>query len=147
MNVCDYIINELYENGITTYFVVTGGAIVPFINSIEKHSGAQYYCFQHEQSAAMAAEGYYRSCGKIAAVCTTSGPGVQNILNGLCGCWYDSIPAFFITGQVNKKEDLSNFTSKPRQTGFQEMPVVDMFKSVTKKAIHIKDVASVVPSL
>ena len=55
MNVCDYIINELYENGITTYFVVTGGAIVPFINSIEKHQGAQYYCFQHEQSAPMAA--------------------------------------------------------------------------------------------
>ena len=69
MNVCDYIINELYENGITTYFVVTGGAIVPFINSIEKQSGSQYYCFQHEQSAAMAAEGYYRSCGKIAVVC------------------------------------------------------------------------------
>ena len=147
MNVCDYIINELYENGITTYFVVTGGAIVPFINSIEKHHGAQYYCFQHEQSAAMAAEGYYRSCGKIAAVCTTSGPGVQNILNGVCGCWYDSIPAFFIAGQVNKKEDLTNFTSKPRQTGFQEMPVVDMFKSVTKKAIHVKNVDSVVPSL
>ena len=34
MNVCDYIINALYNNGIDTYFVITGGAIVPFINAI-----------------------------------------------------------------------------------------------------------------
>ena len=101
MNTGDYIVETLYRNGIDTYFIVTGGAIVPFINSISKNPNVKYYCFQHEQSAAMAAEGYYRSCGKIACVCVTSGPGVQNILNGMCGCWYDSVPAFFISGQVN----------------------------------------------
>jgi len=87
----------------------------------------------------MAAEGYYRSCGKVACVCVTSGPGVQNILNGVCGCWYDSVPAFFITGQVNTKEDLTNFKSKPRQSGFQEMPVAKMFEDVTKKSVHISE--------
>ena len=25
---------------------------------------------------------------------------LQNILNGVCGCFYDSIPALFISGQV-----------------------------------------------
>ena len=138
MNVCDYIINTLYNNGIDTYFVITGGAIVPFINAISNNPKVKYYCFQHEQSAAMAAEGYYRSSGKIACVAVTSGPGVQNLLNGVCGCWYDSIPAFFITGQVNTAEDLNNFSSKPRQTGFQEMPVADLFGNVTKKSLHVK---------
>lgn len=85
----------------------------------------------------MAAEGYFKSSGKVAAVCVTSGPGVQNILNGVCGCWYDSVPAFFITGQVNTSEDLSNLKSKPRQLGFQEMPVAKMFEDVTKKSIHV----------
>ena len=84
-------------------------------------------------------EGYYRSSGKIAGVVVTSGPGVQNLLNGVCGCWYDSIPAFFISGQVNTKEDLSNFESKPRQTGFQEMPVAKMFEDVTKKSLHVPE--------
>lgn len=143
MNICDYIIETLYLNGIDTYFVITGGAIVPFINAIARNPKVKYYCFQHEQSAAMAAEGYYRSCGKIAGVCVTSGPGVQNILNGVCGCWYDSVPAFFISGQVNTAEDLSNFVSKPRQTGFQEMPVADMFRDVTKESLHVPNVLKV----
>jgi len=137
MNTCEYIIETLYINGIDTYFVVTGGSIVPFINAVALNPKVKYYCFQHEQSAAMAAEGYYRSCGKVACVCVTSGPGVQNILNGVCGCWYDSIPAFFITGQVNTKEDLSNLKTKPRQSGFQEMPVAKMFEDVTKKSLHV----------
>lgn len=139
MNTCDYIIETLYLNGIDTYFVITGGAIVPFINAISRNPKVNYYCFQHEQSAAMAAEGYYRSSGKTAGVVVTSGPGVQNILNGVCGCWYDSVPAFFISGQVNTKEDLSNFKSKPRQTGFQEMPVAKLFEGVTKKSLHVPD--------
>ena len=141
MNTCDYIIETLYLNGIDTYFVITGGAIVPFINAISRNPKVNYYCFQHEQSAAMAAEGYYRASGKTAGVVVTSGPGVQNILNGVCGCWYDSIPAFFISGQVNTKEDLSNFKSKPRQTGFQEMPVAKLFEDVTKKSLHVPELS------
>ena len=141
MNTCDYIIETLYLNGIDTYFVITGGAIVPFINAIARNPKVKYYCFQHEQSAAMAAEGYYRASGKTAGVVVTSGPGVQNLLNGVCGCWYDSIPAFFISGQVNTLEDLSNFKSKPRQTGFQEMPVAKMFEDVTKKSLHVPELS------
>src|SRR6056300_350741 len=143
MNICDYIIETLYLNGIDTYFVITGGAIVPFINGLTRNPKVKYYCFQHEQSAAMAAEGYYRSCGKVAGVCVTSGPGVQNILIGVCGCWYDSVPAFFISGQVNTAEDLSNFRSNPRQMGFQEMPVAEMFRDVTKASFHVPHVSEV----
>jgi acetolactate synthase-1/2/3 large subunit len=36
MNLCDYIIDTLYLNGIDTYFIVTGGSIVPFIDAISK---------------------------------------------------------------------------------------------------------------
>lgn len=144
MNTCDFIIDTLYKNGIDTFFVLTGGAIVPLIDAISKNEKVRYYCFQHEQSAAMAAEGYYRSSGKIAAVCVTSGPGVQNILNGVCGCWYDSVPAFFISGQVNTSENLSHFhNSKPRQSGFQETPVVKFFEDVTKKTIHVDSVHNI----
>lgn len=128
MNTSEHIIQVLKENDINVFFLVTGGAIVPFINYID----GDYYCFQHEQSAAMAAEGYFRATGKIACICVTSGPGVQNILNGLCGCWYDSVPALFITGNTNTSESLDTIKSKPRQYGFQEMPVVESFSHFTK---------------
>lgn len=144
--IVDHIINELANNDITTYFLVTGGAIAPFVDAVGRSSRAKYYCFQHEQAAAMAAEGYYRASGKIAVVLVTSGPGVQNILNGVCGCWYDSIPCLFISGQVNVKESLDFITAKPRQLGFQETPVADMFSSCTKyskKIMNISDVSSI----
>lgn len=28
------------------------------------------------------------------------GDPVQNVFNGLCGCYFDSIPGLFISGQV-----------------------------------------------
>lgn len=135
--VVDDIVENLASIGITTYFLVTGGAIVPFVDAVGRSTKATYECFQHEQAAAMAAEGYYRASGKIAAVLVTSGPGVQNILNGVCGCWYDSIPALFISGQVNFNESLDSIKSAPRQVGFQEFPVESTFASCTKYAKKI----------
>jgi len=132
------VVDELANCGIDTYFLVTGGAIAPFVDAVGTSSRVRYYCFQHEQAAAMAAEGYYRASGKVAAVLVTSGPGVQNIVNGLCGCWYDSIPCLFITGQVSSKESLDTINSRPRQVGFQEMPVVEMLKTFTKFASKIQ---------
>jgi len=143
MNACDWIVEYLAKNGLDVYFLVTGGAIVPFINAVSKHHGAKYYCFQHEQSAAMAAEGYFRASGKIAVVCTTSGPGVQNLLNGVCGLWYDSVPGLFITGQVNTAESLNALSSQPRQAGFQEMPVVEIFQSITKLSLKVNSLCDV----
>lgn len=144
--VSDYLVEELARNNINTYFLVTGGAIVPFVDSVGRSDKTEYYCFQNEQSATMAAEGYYRSSGKIACVLVTSGPGVQNTLNGVCGCWYDSIPCLIISGQVNFNESLDSIKSKPRQVGFQEFPVADMFSSVTKyskKIISVEEVHDV----
>lgn len=136
MKVNEYLIQSLIYNGVDTFFLVTGGAIIPtvdYLGKLRKENLCKFYCFQHEQSAAMAAEGYYRASGKIACVLTTSGPGAQNLLNGVCGCWFDSIPAVFITGQTNSYETIEAVKPwKPKQVGFQECPVIDVFKPFTK---------------
>jgi len=137
--VLEYLIDTLVHNGIDTYFLVTGGAIVPTIDYIGTKPGIKYFCFQHEQSAAMAAEAYYRTSGKLGVVLSTSGPGAQNLLNGICGCWYESIPCLFITGQVSTYESLDFINTKPRQLGFQEMPVVESFKPFTKFIKKVND--------
>ena len=78
-----YIVDFLIHNGYDTFFLVTGGAIVPLIDYLGTNKNAKFYCFQHEQSAAMAAESYFRTSGKMIVVLTTSGPGAQNLLNGI----------------------------------------------------------------
>jgi acetolactate synthase-1/2/3 large subunit len=137
--VLEYLIDNLSYNNIDTYFLVTGGAIVPTIDYIGTNLNTKYFCFQHEQSAAMAAEAYYRTTGKLGVVLSTSGPGAQNLLNGICGCWYESIPCLFITGQVSTYESLDFIDVKPRQLGFQEMPVVESFKPFTKFIKKVND--------
>jgi len=146
MSVVDVIVDELANMGINTYFLVTGGAIVPFVDAVGRSSKTEHYCFQHEQAAAMAAEGYYRASGKVGVVLVTSGPGVQNILNGVCGCWYDSIPVLCISGQVNFNESLDSIKASPRQVGFQEFPVESTFGSCTKyvrKILRFEDIQTV----
>lgn len=137
--VLEYLVDCLVHNDINTFFLVTGGAIVPTIDYIGQHPKVKYYCFQHEQSAAMAAETYFRTTGKLGVVLSTSGPGAQNLLNGICGCWYESVPCLFITGQVSTYESIDSISTQPRQLGFQEMPVVESFCHFTKFSKKIND--------
>ena len=143
MLVADFIVRRLEERGLNTFFVLTGGAIAPLIDAVGRSKNSQHYCFQHEQAASMAAEGYFRASGRVACVLVTSGPGVQNTLNGVCGCFYDSIPALFISGQVNRKDSLMNVNCKPRQVGFQEMPIDTLFSEFTKYCCTINSCSSV----
>ena len=142
-----YIVDFLIHNGYDTFFLVTGGAIVPLVDYIGTNKKAKFYCFQHEQSAAMAAESYFRTSGKMIVVLTTSGPGAQNLLNGICGCWYESIPCLFITGQVSTYESIDAIKSNPRQVGFQETPVIDSFKYFTKFAKQVTKVNEIESTL
>ena len=148
MLAAEYVVEQLARWGVDTFFVLTGGAIAPLIDAVASNSKVKYYCFQHEQAASMAADGYYRVTGKLACVMVTSGPGVQNILNGVCGCWFDSLPALFISGQVNMMESLDALKEAvPRQVGFQETPVVDCFKPFTKYCAKVRDIGELPDNL
>ena len=66
-----YIVDFLIHNGYDTFFLVTGGAIVPLVDYLGTNKSAKFYCFQHEQSAAMAAESFYRTSGKMITASAT----------------------------------------------------------------------------
>ncbi|PUA20617.1 acetolactate synthase [Glaciimonas sp. PCH181] len=55
----------------------------------------------HEQGASHMADGYYRATGKIAAVCSSIGPGATNTLTGIATAFADSMPQLLITGGVH----------------------------------------------
>lgn len=137
----------LAEHHVDNVFTVTGGAIAHFVDSLgerqKTHGDIRYTCVIHEQSGAMAAEVYSRLSGKVGAATATSGPGATNLITGICGCWFDSIPAIFITGQVNAKESVSAAAAPARQVGFQETDIVSIVKPITKYAVQVSDPSNI----
>ncbi len=135
MKLSDYIIQYLADQKVKKVFLITGGAIAHVVDSFRNIKGIDYVCHQNEQGAAMAAEAYSRLSGTIGVSMATSGPGATNLITGMCCAWFDSIPALYITGQVNVGEQKGS--TKVRQVGFQETDIVSMVKPVTKYAVMV----------
>jgi acetolactate synthase-1/2/3 large subunit len=133
----DFIVQHLESIGVKLTFVLTGGCIVHFIDSLAQSPKSDYLPLLHEQSCSMAADAYARVTGNLGVVATTSGPGATNLLTGVCCSFYDSIPVLLITGQVHSSKLKGNLGT--RQYGFQETDVVSIFSSVTKYSAQVNN--------
>ena len=139
IKVSQYIADFLVKKGVCDLFTVTGGGAMHLNDAFGHKKGLNCIYNHHEQACAMAAQGYARLTGKIAAVCVTSGPGGTNALTGVLGGWQDSIPMMVISGQV-KRETTTWSTNIPlRQLGDQEFQIVDCVKTMTKYAYMVTD--------
>lgn len=137
LRVSDYVLARLADEGITHAFSVYGGAISELMDAFTRQDRIKYACPHHEQAAVFAAEGYAKTKGVPGLVIVTSGPGGGNIVTGLQNCFYDSTPLIAITGQVNSK--FIRPTTKMRQLGFQETPIVLIARPITKYSVLVKD--------
>lgn len=144
MKATEYIANFLEAKGINIVFELQGGMITRIIDSIQKHKDIKIVSMHHEQAAAMAVDAYGRISNKPGIALATSGPGATNLLTGIGNCYFDSVPAIFITGQVNLNEQRGD--RDIRQLGFQETDIVDMAKAVTKEVFSISS-ATELPSI
>ena len=133
----DYIIKFFESKNVTHIFTVSGGGCIHLIDSLRKSEKIKTVCVHHEQSATMAAEGYTRLKKIIGVSIVTAGPGGINALNGVFGCWTDSIPSFIISGQVSLNQSIRD--TNVRQFGDQEYPIIDSAKTMTKYAVMIDD--------
>jgi len=131
-----YIIDYLYKNGVTHIYEVIGGMITYLIDSAYEHGQIKLVSTHHEQSAAFAADAMARIIGFPGVVMATSGPGAVNLLTGIGDCYFDSVPAIFITGQVNLNEQKGDLPI--RQLGFQETDIVSMARPITKAVWKVK---------
>jgi len=137
MKVSDFIASFLEKKGIQTVFELSGGMITHILDSLYQSTKIKIVTMHHEQSAAFAAEGYGRITGLPGIAMATSGPGATNLLTGIGSCFFDSTPAIFITGQVNRHEQKGNLAI--RQLGFQETDIVSMAKPITKAAFLVNE--------
>lgn len=139
MKASDYIALYLERRGVTHVFELIGGMITFLLDSLHQKTGVQIVSMHHEQGAGFAAEGYGRMSGIPGVAMATSGPGATNLLTTIGSCYFDSTPAVFITGQVNRHEQKGDRAI--RQLGFQETDIVSMARPVTKAAWLVNDPA------
>lgn len=137
MKVSDFIAEFLVKKGIKSVFELSGGMITHILDSLNQKTDINIITMHHEQAAAFAAEGYARVTGLPGVALATSGPGATNLLTGIGSCYFDSTPAVFITGQVNRHELKGD--RGIRQLGFQETDIVSMARPITKACFQISN--------
>jgi acetolactate synthase-1/2/3 large subunit len=137
--VSDAIIQELVKSGVDHFFLVVGGNAM-YLDEAIRASGIPFTAFHHEQSAAMAAESYARLNGKVSVCVATSGPGASNLLTGIAGAYYDSVPVIFLSGQPKSTElRTASMPKGVRQVGTFELPMALIAEGVTKKSAVLND--------
>ena len=144
MKVANLIAEFLRDNGVKTVFCISGGASLHLIHGISETEGITYVCPQTEQAAGFAADSYARLKGFGCAI-ATSGPGATNLVTAIAASYYDSIPVLYLVGNVTTKRMSGD--SGVRQRGFQETPIVEIVKKITKYAAEPMISQAVIPEL
>ena len=134
----ELVCESLVKEGVDILFGLPGGAVLPLYGALAKYPQLRHILVRHEQAAAMAADGYARSSGKVGVCVATSGPGATNLVTGIASAQMDSIPIVAITGQV------------PRpaigRDAFQEIDVTGITLPITKHNFLVMEVEDVAPA-
>src|SRR3954467_11421573 len=132
----DILVQSLINHGVDTIFAYPGGASMPLHQALTRFSDRLRTILpRHEQGGAFAAQGVARSTGKVGVCMATSGPGATNLVTAIADAKLDSIPLVAITGQVGTKVIGSD--------AFQETPIVEVCRGITKHHYLITDVNDV----
>jgi len=134
----DWIAKFLASQGVDAVYEVAGGMIVNLIDALHRDDQVRIVACHHEQAAGFAAEGHARMNGVPGVAMGTSGPGAINLLTALGSCHFDSTPAVFVTGQVNRHE--RKLDRPIRQLGFQETDVAAMAAPIAKAAWRVETI-------
>lgn len=134
VKISDWIADYLVKKGITYNFTVPGGGAMHLNVSFGHQKGMHNIFVQHEQSAAIAAESFFRASNTLPFVCCTTGPGGTNTLTGVLGAWLDSIPMLVISGQVRYATTARYAGIPVRAMGDQEYDITPMVAHMTKYA-------------
>ena len=139
MTGAEIICESLLREGVDTIFGLPGGAVLPFYGALSGYPQLRHILVRHEQAAAMAADGYARSTGKVGVCSATSGPGATNLVTGLMAAQMDSVPIVCITGQVPR--------AAIGRDAFQETDITGITLPVTKHNYLVMDVRDVAPAI
>jgi len=145
MKVSDYVVEFLKERNLTSLFTITGGFAM-HLNDSFGHSTFNIYYQHHEQACGYAAVGYTKACNKPSVVCTTAGVAATNTISPCLVAYQDSIPVFFISGQVKSAETIRKMNTsemKLRHYAGADCDIISAVSSITKFSHEITSVSEV----
>jgi acetolactate synthase-1/2/3 large subunit len=134
------IVQVLADEGVTTIFGYSGGAILPTYDAVFLYNEDRAAKGEkqmplivpaNEQGAGFMAAGYARASGRVGVAVVTSGPGATNTVTPIRDSMADSIPMVVICGQVPRSAIGSD--------AFQEAPVSSIMGSVAKHIFLVTD--------
>ncbi|MCA9267017.1 MAG: biosynthetic-type acetolactate synthase large subunit [Planctomycetales bacterium] len=132
----DILVQCLVDHGVEVIFAYPGGCSMPLHQALTRFKNRiRTVLPRHEQGGAFAAQGYARTTGKPGVCMATSGPGATNLVTAIADAKLDSIPLIAITGQVPRGVIGSD--------AFQETPIVEVCRGITKHHYLVTDVADV----
>ena len=126
------------EFGVKVAFGIPGGQTLS-VNNAMYDSTIRFVHTRHENSAAVAADGYGRLTGEPGFCRATTGPGATNLITGLGGALRDSSPVIALVFQ-NKLPDAGRGDA-------QESDHELLFGSICKKYIPVRDISSLAWSM
>ena len=135
-NGAEILVRSLIEHDVDVVFAYPGGASMPLHQALTRHAEQLRTVLpRHEQGGSFAAQGYARATGRVGVCMATSGPGATNLVTAIADAKLDSIPLIAITGQVG--------TTVIGSDAFQETPIVEVCRGITKHHYLVTDVHDV----
>jgi acetolactate synthase I/II/III large subunit len=132
----DVVVQSLVNHGVEIIFAYPGGASMPLHQALTRFKDQiRTILPRHEQGGGFAAQGLARTTGKPGVCMATSGPGALNLVTAIADAKMDSIPLIALTGQVG--------THVIGTDAFQETPIVEVCRGITKHHYLVTDVNDV----
>jgi len=91
------IIEELVRRGVRYFCLSPGSRSTPLVMAVAENPQAQHFVHFDERGSAYHALGYARATNEVAAVITTSGTAVANLLPAVCEANRDDVPLILLT--------------------------------------------------
>ena len=137
MKVSEYITNFLLEKGVKKCFSVTGGFAMHLNDSFGQKLDVTYT--HGEQPAGYAALGWSSYEHNPSVCCVTSGCGATNAITPCLIAYQDSVPVFFISGQVHRDDNIRSSGGTHRGYFGSDCDIIDSVKGMTKYAVELVD--------
>ena len=133
----DILVEALIRNGTEVVFAYPGGCSMPLHQALLRNEDKLRTILpRHEQGGGFAAQGVSRPTGVPGVCIATSGPGATNLVTAIADAKLDSIPMVAITAQVP--------TPVIGSDAFQETPMVEVCRGITKHHYLVTDVNDLV---
>jgi acetolactate synthase-1/2/3 large subunit len=145
MKVSEFITEFLLKKNITKCFSVTGGFAMHLNDSFGQKLDVMYT--HGEQPAGYAALGWSAYEHNPSVCCVTSGCGATNAITPCLIAYQDSVPVFFISGQVQSTDNIHAHEGRIRGYFGSDCDIVDCVKGITKYAVELTDPSQILKIL